>query len=105
MFSSELFDITGNEYTGDIFTAVKDDINVSFLPIGDRFSEKNLKVSKDELYVGNLHQTTTYDELNDFLSQFGEVDFVNMISDKVNTIYIYILFIEREIPRLFLRKV
>jgi RNA recognition motif-containing protein len=77
MWESELKDLGSVEYSQDIFKEVTEDISKLFTR--DPFREKNLKVIKDELYLGNLHHDLQYEELFDFLSKFGEVDFLNMI--------------------------
>jgi hypothetical protein len=77
MRESELKDIGTTDHSQDIFKEVGEDIEKLFTR--DPFKDKNLKVVKDELYLGNLHHDLQYEELHEFLSKFGEVDFLNMI--------------------------
>jgi hypothetical protein len=80
MWESELHDLGSAEHGGDIFKEVNEDISASF--IKDPFKEKNLKSTRDELYLGNLHHDLVYEELFEFLSKFGEVDSLQMFSNE-----------------------
>lgn len=82
MSHSELFDLTGVEYTGDIFKTVADDLESFISETNQKLANKNLTVSKEELYIGNLHRDLQYEELAEFLSRFGDVENLNMITDK-----------------------
>jgi hypothetical protein len=82
MTKSELFDIT-TEHTQDIFKDIHqhDDLTSLFLAKSS-YHDRKLKVSKEELYVGNLDRNTKYDELMEFLRRFGEVEYLKMSYDK-----------------------
>ena len=45
----------------------------------EKYNLQNIKITKDELYLCNLDHYLTYEELHDFLSQFGKVIELNMI--------------------------
>jgi RNA recognition motif-containing protein len=77
MWDAELKELGSAEHSGDIFSSINEDISKLFTR--DPYKERNVKVIKDELYLGNLHQDLQYEELIQFLSSFGEVEFLNII--------------------------
>jgi hypothetical protein len=81
MTKSELFDIT-TEHTQDIFKDFNQQDLTSLLLAKSSYDDRKLKVSKDELYIGNLDMYTKYDELLDFIRRFGEVENLKMSYDK-----------------------
>lgn len=82
MSHTELFDVSGVDYTNDLFKNVADDLESIISDNQHKFTSKNLVVSKDEIYVGNLNRDLQYEELAEFLGRFGELEALNMISDK-----------------------
>lgn len=83
MTESDIADLNNVESTGDIFRDVSDDLTLSFIA-KTKYGDKNLKISKEEIYIGNLDRSLTYDELFDFLKQFGEISHLHMVYDKRN---------------------
>ena len=83
MPNSELFDLNveynqnvyhNQEKNIDIITKTKESIEL--------YTKKNVKISLEEIYVGNVERDVTYDELFEFLSRFGKLEYLNMIYDK-----------------------
>ena len=80
MTNSELYDLN-IEYTKNPFLGVPDDVK-SVVNNKINYTNKNLTINYDEVYVGNLDNFISYEELHEFLSRFGDVDYINMIMDK-----------------------
>jgi RNA recognition motif-containing protein len=74
---SELNDLSGTEHTPDVFKLVSEKLQ-------DLLTQKNkkIKISKEELYVGNLDRSTSYEEIYDFLKRFGDIEYLNMMNDR-----------------------
>jgi hypothetical protein len=71
------------EHTNDMFKEISNDLTELILN-STKYADKKYKISKDELYIGNLDQRVGYDQIFDFLSQFGELEFLNLVYDKRN---------------------
>ena len=83
MMNSDLYEFANVNHSIDLFKDVSNDLSSIFIT-KDKYEEKNIKISKDELYIGNLSHNLTYEDLYDFLIRFGQIDFLNMIYDRKN---------------------
>jgi len=83
MISADLFEFSNIDHSNDIFKDIPDDLSSLFIA-KNKYADKKIKINKEELYIGNINQNVTYEELYDFLSRFGDVDFLNMIYDRKN---------------------
>ena len=80
MTNSELYDLN-IDYTPNPFENQPQDLK-SVLTNKKVYSDKNLTVNYDEIYIGNLDTYLNYEDLNDFLSRFGQIEYINMQFDK-----------------------
>jgi hypothetical protein len=78
MWEPELTNIGNVEYTLDAFREVNENLDTVITP---KNAFKDINIIKEEIYLGNIHHDLVYDELYEFLSKFGELEFVNMIND------------------------
>jgi RNA recognition motif-containing protein len=78
MWEPELTNLGTSKYTQDAFRDVTDNLDNVIAP---KNGFKDVNIVKDELYLGNIHHDLVYEELYEFLSKFGELDFLNMIAD------------------------
>ena len=83
MSNSDLFDLNV-EFDSNIYLNQEKDINAVLKTKGSNelYTKKNVKVSLEEIYVGNLEKDVSYEELYEFLSRFGKLEYLNMIYDK-----------------------
>jgi RNA recognition motif-containing protein len=105
MPNSELFDLK-IEYDRNIYESQEKnmDILLKTKSTNNVLTNKNLKVSLEEIYVGNLNKDTTYEELYEFLSNFGNLDNLNMIYDehkkrKIFKGYAFVKFLESSLHK------
>ncbi len=83
MQSTELYEFSNTNYSNDPFKDVSENITSLFL-IKDKYTDKNVRISKEELYLGNINRSVIYEELFDFLSKFGQLEYLNMVYDNKN---------------------
>lgn len=68
----------------NLFKHLPDNLDLIFSTL-KKYEEKKIKINKSELYVGNLDRYLTYDEIHDFLTQFGELETLKMNYDNKNS--------------------
>lgn len=76
MSSEEIIDIAKTDNASNIpeniYKNIPDNLDLVFSTY-KKYEAKKVRFNKDEIYVGNLDRYLTYDDIYQFLSQFGQV--------------------------------
>ena len=101
----DLNDLQNNKHTDNPFSSqnfpekIEDFLNKIF----SENENENIKIVHDTLFLCNLDHSLTFEELNEFLSQFGKVNKIEMIHKK-NALTAFVQFNDPKIHKILLEK-